>query len=446
MEERNTHIDQWLQQAAARQEQEPASLQEKQAAWAALQGMLHPRRRRWGLWLSGALLLALTGYFLLRWNGSETALRTGDGAGVEKAVDMDVKRGEKRLSGSSEGGANKGGSVKEQGLPAKEKAGARETANKGENTKGKYSRRNNVPAVDHKAGNNSGKKNTGAHVVHAQHSMHSTATLPVDHAAGGNRQFNNIAPAATVRRSTANPEATLSGNLPPTIQLRPEAGHRFNQQPAGLSIKLGGVLPQSGTYAFNLAAAYTFPLSKRWSLRPYIGGGYMAGLNQVYQHQAFYERSHGAGSGNSFWIDSIVTDFKATSAWLGEGGLQVTYHYRKWELFAGIAYQRMLKVNGRRDSVFITRADTVHLPAYQPQLFSPRRLPGSGRLGLQAGVSYRLAPQWQAGLRYNVQLQAQPAGKGFIGNAPTLPFSSWLEAEVRWYFRKKNFSGTQPSP
>lgn len=500
MEERNIDIEKWLQQAAARQEQEQTAPAEKQEAWDAMLGMLDqpavPRHRfRWRFWLGGVLLLGIVVYFMLpevevkksvtdsaavegldrgkdqlRMNGSGEAK---DGLGVNEGItNAEAEMDEGKVNGQERSGENKvtakeGAEMGEGKVNGKERSGENKVrANTGaEMREGKADGKDGLeknkdkmqPDDEKDKGKTEKTAYGGKHNPRLNENKRvpppalSAQIVPWQTIAMAQRKTSNITllPASSIPRPITEPDAALSRSTS-GIPYRPVTRGKDSYAASGFSARVGGILPVNGAYGANIAAEYTFSFFNRLKLRPYAGAGYLTGFDKSYQHTAFYARPLGSGPGRVFMIDSIVTNFRATSLWFGEGGLQVAYAHKRWELMAGIGYQRVFRANGTVDSTFKTLYDSVHAPNYQAELFSKGTLPGVGKLIVQAGINYMITPQLQAGVRYNRQVQASRAGRGYgfdprsgssadsaSGYKPVLPLQSSLEIQVRWYFRRK---------
>ncbi|RPE13407.1 hypothetical protein EGT74_07745 [Chitinophaga lutea] len=554
MEERNKNIEQWLREAAAKQEEEQSPFSEKQAGWAALRPRLDgPAAPRfpWMRWLGGAgvLLLGAAVCFMLILGKSDVTTEAvqmedvgsaqpgnadgsdntaemrpvhednGPESGSRQGIQSGKKDGERKTgevqSGNEDGSArdrndnageaqsrNENESLRDGGKsttgvpspgigdrrnntggtqPRDENNGSRDgnniagdvprsaggtrnirnnsrqSANKTAHATGAMapsiysshgvgapgSRPENKPHPDGKDKSNAAQKTgTGKSVAPQLHRSITTAkatpaaaTTQPGSVRGVEEQHLLLEPAPSIRHLPTKPNAALNASrIEIALRATPQKTPRY--VPGGFSVKVAGIPPLDETYGFNIAAEYTFPLKNNIRLRPYLGAGYLTGFSRQYQHHAIYTRPIVGGPSSLFWVDSVGTKFNATALWFGEGGIQGVYALKRWELSAGIHYQYAWKITGKTDSTLATRPDSVHRQPYQTSLFSTGRLPGAGKLLLQAGVGFMIVPQLQGGLRYNLQLHGKKAGNGFTGDVPALPLQSSLEIQLRWYLRE----------
>lgn len=248
-----------------------------------------------------------------------------------------------------------------------------------------------------------------------------------------------VTPLAAILRFSAAPDAELlytrsrvPGEAP---AFAPRQTRHYN--PSGFSVQLSGNIPLNNIYGGNATVEYTFDLGNSIRLRPHLGGGYLTGFSESYKHHTFNIRQLDP-SFDQFLLDSILTTYTATALGFGEAGVQVAYSIKRWELMAGLSYRYAFSIKGQKDSTFTSRPDSVRRAEYAPSFFSTGDLPGRGKLMLQAGVSYMLTPQLQGGLRYNLQVMGTRKGAGMLNSPPSLPLTSSLELQMRWYFRRNS--------
>lgn len=524
MEERNSHIEQWLREAAARQEQEQAPVADKQAAWEAMRRQLDEPSTGgfpWKRWLGGAIfaviVLVSVLYFVVRekpreavvqqkmatsrvddagnngmTNGSNTAAfedtalkgvsnrnkseangsttvsnpdKTASGAGtnVNNPAANASGNGNKTVTNRVvENKGNTGAANSTTGnLPennagiAGNLSGKKEAAN-GNNTEPINAAVTNGGATLN-SGNNTTGHSSGGNVVNKRGAS-SAFLQPAANNNKPNDGLNNlkqpgaaqltpqtnrtspqsiVAPIPAASRFNTIPDAGLrhtptrvQGEAPALTTWKP-----INYSPSGFSVKVAGIVPLSGAFGGNAAAEYTFNLAGKFRIRPHLGIGYISGFSETFKHQKRSTRPTSPGS-SDYFIDSVSTTYTATAVTFGEGGIQLAYGYKRWEAMLGLTYQHIFSIKGRKDSTSRTRLDSLPNFQYASKNFSTSDLPGKGKLMLQAGLSYMLTPQLQAGVRYHLQLMGTKAGEGIIGPAPSLPLKSSLEVQVRWYFRR----------